>query len=152
MAQIMLSLEDLSTREDLLAEMDPDQHELLKPFADRMSSDDWAFLSGLLREDLVALIDHWIAVKAFVEFGRERGILNDDGVQNLMTSTSFALPNAGLVLPAWISGRDRYVDIVDRFHDHASDSNPLLDARDGLVDQAEQWILGDLRVEADTSL
>jgi hypothetical protein len=95
-AQIVFSPEERARVESILEEFDPAEHELTRRFADRMSEQEWKWVTRYLRRELRALLEIGVMLRAVTALAHERGHADRTAVRRLLRDNrtrNFGLPD-----------------------------------------------------------
>lgn len=95
-AQIVFSHEERERIAAILAELDPAEHELTRRYADRMSEQEWKWVTQYLRHELRALLEIGVMLRAVAHTARERGHADLAAVKRLLRDNrtrNFGLPD-----------------------------------------------------------
>lgn len=95
-AQIVFSSDERERIAAILEELDPAEHELTRRYADRMSEQEWKWVTDYLRHELRALLEIGVMLRAVAHTARTRGHADRAAVKRLLRDNrtrNFGLPD-----------------------------------------------------------
>jgi len=132
MPDIIFTSQEQQHINTIIDELDPEDHELLRPYYDMLPSDDWAFVCDYVRAKMRAVLETGMLIGSVVDKARASKLVDENAIRN------------NFVRAVWNYNVSFQNTIEETFVDLAGGNReaPLCVAAEALVELAEDQMFG----------